>query len=272
MTFSLNFSGFSLFGIEIALYGLLFFGGIGLAVLAGAFLCKRKGFPIWEMLHAAVFVMAGALIGAKLLFVIVSWSDIVDTFARYVPKYASAWDVILIYIKGGFVFYGGLLGGLFGMWIYTRVLYKERIAPYLDLYAAALPLGHALGRVGCFFAGCCYGMPCDAFGVIYNRDAVAGPTPTGVPLLPVQLIEAACLLLLFACMVCVYLRSKKEGTTALLYVLSYACLRFVLEFFRGDEGRGSFFFLSTSQWICVALAAAALAVIALRHRRRADTA
>ncbi len=241
-----------IFGRTIPWYGLCFYFGIALAAIATMLLCRRIRFPRWEIVYSAIFMMIGAILGAKLLFILVSWEDIV------------AYDLSLVeIIKGGFVFFGGLIGGLSGIWIYTR-LYKYPIAPYLDIYAVVLPLGHAFGRVGCFLAGCCYGVPC-SFGLAYRFSANLS-TPLNTPLLPIQLIEAGCLLLIFVIQLCLFRRRRFIGQTAVSYCLMYAILRFTLEYFRGDAERGILLGLSTSQWISVLMAIAATVALIFLYR------
>lgn len=230
----------NIFSKQIPLYGVMFYIGIALAAIVAVNICKKRGLPAFEIVYSAVYVMIGALLGSKLLFIIVSWDEII--------KY----DLSLIQvIKGGFVFYGGLIGGALGLIIYTRQ-FAMKLIDFVDVYATVLPLGHACGRVGCFFAGCCYGMEYDGF-LSHTYTASAGLTPLGIPLLPIQLIEAVCLLVLFAILLAVYFKSKKFGFVSKVYLVSYSILRFVLEFFRGDSERGKLFLLSTSQWVSILL-------------------
>ena len=212
-------------------------------------MAKRKKVEMFDFVCCVVYMMIGAMVGAKLLFVLVSIREIIQLKLS-----------IIEVIKGGFVFYGGLLGGALGVWIYA----KQFCAPvrgYADIFATVLPLGHAFGRVGCFFAGCCYGMEYDGCGAVIYETSSNFFTPLGVPLLPIQLIEAACLAILFVVLIIIFLKAKpKKGKIAVLYLFSYALLRFVLEFFRGDKERGVFLF-STSQYISIAIALIAGALL-----------
>ncbi len=228
-------------GKEIPLYGLCFFIGISLAVLAAYLIVKKlKLFPIFDLACSAVYIMIGAILGSKLLFIAVSIKDIIKL---QIP--------LINVIRGGFVFYGGLIGGILGIFIYSKQ-FKMSFRTFFELYATVLPLGHALGRVGCFFGGCCYGMDYNgAFSVVYTETV--GMTPLNVPLLPIQLIEAACLLLLFFVMLFVYLKFREKVSSVAVYAMSYSVIRFVLEFFRGDAERGVFFGISTSQIISIGL-------------------
>ncbi len=227
-------NGFNILGRNIPLYGICFYLGITAAICAALIIAQKRKFPKIELVYSGIYTMIGAIIGAKLLFIAVSFRQIIELNIPFVNV-----------IKGGFVFYGGLIGGAFGLFIYTKQ-FKLKIWEYLDIYAAVLPLGHAFGRVGCFFAGCCYGAPAN-WGYVYTESA--GTTPTGVPLIPIQLIESGCLLILFFVQLAfAVLKPERENLNLKVYLISYPVLRFVLEFFRGDSERGRLLF-STSQWI-----------------------
>ncbi|MBQ9784894.1 MAG: prolipoprotein diacylglyceryl transferase [Clostridia bacterium] len=220
------------------MYGILIWCGVLLSVLAALLICRRKGTDRDEIVYSGIYVMVGAIVGAKLLFVLVSLPQMI---AQRIHPLDLLW--------GGFVFYGGLIGGALGLLIYCKQ-FKMSASTLAETYATVLPLGHALGRVGCFCAGCCYGIEYDGPLCFTYRVSLAD-TPIGVPLLPVQLFEAVCLLIVFAVLLIVYLKSgKKIGKTLPLYLLLYSFLRFTLEFFRGDRARG-ILLLSTSQWICL---------------------
>ena len=144
------------------------------------------------------------------------------------------------------MFYGGLLGGIGGAVLGCRAV-GLRALPVLDLCTAPLALGHAFGRVGCLFAGCCYGVRCDLPFCFALSPTIEG----GARLFPVQLFEAACDLALCAALA-VYLRKRRPVPRATgIFLMAYAAYRFVLEFFRGDAIRGRVLFLSTSQFLSV---------------------
>ncbi len=241
---------------EIPLYGIFFYIGVLVASISALLLSHKKQMPPFDIVGSAIYVMTGALLGSKLLFIAVSFREIIEHEISFLGM-----------IKGGFVFYGGLIGGALGLLIYIWQ-FKLKFFDYADLYATVLPLGHAFGRVGCFFAGCCYGMPYDGF-FSHTYTASAGTTPLGVSLLAIQLIEAFFLFLLFFLLLAVFLRqSKKLGLCCTVYATVYAVLRFVLEFFRGDKERGVLFF-STSQWISLAILISILMLI-IRKKYKAS--
>ncbi len=224
---------------EIPLYGLM--GVVGAAVAAGVAFCllKKRDINAFDFMCAAIFIMIGAFLGAKILFILVSLKQIIELRLGFMEI-----------MKGGFVFYGGLLGGFLGVFVYAKA-FKKNLMGYLEICATVLPLGHGFGRIGCFLGGCCYGMEYDGWLSYTYTESLNYATPLNVPLLPIQLIEAACLFVLFGVLLSLFLKTRK-GNVFFIYLISYAVIRFILEFFRGDKERG-LLWLSTSQWISIAL-------------------
>lgn len=253
----------NILGRDIPLYGLCWMIGIALAFIVALFLLKRAGLDAFDLACSAVFTMGGVVIGAKLLFIIVSLPTIIEL--KLSP---------MELIAGGFVFYGGLIGGALGLLLYVK-LFKVELLKIVDVYAAVIPLGHACGRVGCFLGGCCYGMRYDgAFSYTYSEGVLNANTPIGVPLLPVQLIEAASLLILFVPMLIIYFKKKPEqtGICGAIYLYAYAVIRFILEYFRGDKERGSFLAFSTSQIISILIIIfVTIFIIMVRKKNKAKT-
>lgn len=141
----------------------------------------------------------------------------------------------------------------------VRQLKNNRQAKdYIERLIFLIPFIHAFGRVGCYRAGCCYGMAYDGFGaVVYSPGTLA---PYGIPLFPVQLVEAALLILISVVLMCFTLQKKTELTVP-MYFITYGIVRFILEFYRGDAVRGNYLFFSTSQWISIALIASGSAIL-----------
>lgn len=240
------------------MYGIFFYSGIFIAATVAMLICTHKKIPRYEIAYSGVYTMIGALLGAKLLFIAVTFRQIIE---EAIPLEA--------YLKGGFVFYGGVIGGAIGLIIYTKQ-FKMDILPFCDIFAAVLPLGHAFGRIGCYFAGCCYGIPYRGL-FAHTYYVTIGQTPTGIPLFPVQLLEACGLLLIFSVLITVYLKAKeKNGITMLIYLFAYPLLRFCVEFLRGDSERGSFLGLSVSQWISLSAVAGALLLLIKNQKKQSD--
>ena len=193
--------------------------------------------PAEDVLHTLLLSLIGALLGSKIFQAL---GLIVTQGAR--PGFWSLENWAAIAYSGG-VFYGGLIGGLLAAGLYVRK-YKLDFRDLTDIVVPSVLLFHACGRVGCFFAGCCYGVEAP-WGIVFTQSIGA---PNGVPLVPVQLFEAGFNLLLMAAMLILKPERKRPGLLLPLYLMAYAAARFTLEFFRGDAGRGVLL-LSTSQWI-----------------------
>lgn len=215
-----------------------------LGVFIGYFFIKRNNkhkayrLPSQDILYLTLFTMIGAIIGARLMFVITYIPQIIEN-----PSI-----VILLFIRGGSVFLGGVIGGFFFAILYIK-MYGLDPVKYFNLFIISVPLGHAIGRIGCFMAGCCYGKPTDSFlGVVFPEGPVH---PHGIgPVHPTQLYAVAYNLIIFAVLMVLFYKLKKHKPYFFLgiYMIMYSTFRFINEFFRGDEHRGVWF-LSTSQWI-----------------------
>lgn len=251
----------NILGRDLPLYGLCWVLGIALAFVTALFLLKRAGLDAFDLACSAVFTLGGVIIGAKLLFIAVSLRTIIELKLSFMEL-----------ISGGFVFYGGLIGGALGLLLYTKI-FKVKLLNIVDVYAAVIPLGHACGRVGCYLGGCCYGMEYDGpLSITYHEGVLNASTPVGVPLFPVQLLEAGMLLLLFVPMLIVYFKKKPESTgiCGAVYLYAYAVIRFVLEYFRGDKERGSLLAFSTSQIISILIIAfVTVFILVVRKKNKA---
>ncbi|MDR0248103.1 MAG: prolipoprotein diacylglyceryl transferase [Oscillospiraceae bacterium] len=260
-------------GRDIPVFGLMALAGIGAALGIVALLCPRKGVNRSDATLTALMAVACAMAGAWLIGPIIKLPDVLIHWERYSSMPLGSF---LAWFAGGIVYYGGFIGGAAGALIFCRA-FKMPFLPMADIYAVALPAGHALGRVGCFFGGCCFGVEVPAthpLAVTYpprhdGLDAVAAPA--GVPLLPVPLIEAAGNLIISAAVLCfLYLtrRSAVPGRALALYGLLYSAQRFTIEFFRGDALRGVYGGVSTSQYISVALFALSAALMLWTFRKK----
>ncbi len=237
-------------GKTIHLYGVLCTLGIIASIVVLCIFAKKQKFEFFDLSLVILITLLSALIGSKLTFLLVSMETVIEIFKSY-----PFFDALISVLQGGFVFYGGLIGGAVGLLIMTKVR-KENFFKYSNLFALVLPLGHAFGRIGCFISGCCYGMEYDGWLSYAYSTSLDGATPIGVPLLPIQLIEAVSLFILFIALLIIYIKcQKKRNLVTWLYAVCYAVIRFILEFFRGDAERGLFLGLSTSQWISILIIA-----------------
>ncbi len=226
--------------IPIRLYGLM----IGIGFLGGIWLASRRarkeGIDPDRIMDMGVYLLLAAIVGSRLLYGMVNWQEF----------QARPLEIFAIW-KGGLVFYGGLIAAAAtGIW-YVR---KHGLPLWrtADLMAPYIALGHAFGRLGCFFAGCCHGAPtATQLGITYSDPRSLAPL--GVPLYPTQLFEAGGELMNFLLLLTLYRHRTFDGQVFWLYPALYAMLRFVVEFFRGDAARGLWFngLISTSQIIAI---------------------
>jgi phosphatidylglycerol---prolipoprotein diacylglyceryl transferase len=223
-------------------------------------LASKAGLPASRVVDLAVYTMIGGLIGARLLLVVVEW-----------PYYAKHPRELVSLLQSGGVFYGGFLGALPVAWWYAR---RHQLDGWrtADVLAPGVALGQAIGRLGCFAAGCCFGRPTDMPWAVRFHDeyaARATGTPLDVPLHPTQLYESGAALLIFLFLLWLSGHKRFQGQVTLTYVALYAVARFIIEYFRGDAARGVVFggLFSTSQFIALLMLLAAV-VLTPRLMRR----
>lgn len=212
-----------------------------------------------DQTSASMFVaMISGIIGARLFYV-------VQFFDHYRE---NLWNVFRI-DQGGLVFYGGFLLALIALYVYCR-WNKLDIVRVLDIYAPALAIAHACGRIGCFLNGCCWGKPTDLFfGVTYPEGSNPALCYPGESLYPVQLFEAAeqtALFFLYFWMA----RHARRGVTMSSYLVLYGILRFLNEFMRGDNAKVAKLF-TIAQLIGFALIPAGIALLIYFLRTGANT-
>ena len=246
----------TVFGLRVGTYGLWMLAGLFAAFFLLVRLFRRREI-CWECALVVLCCAFGlALLGGYVFYLLFSVG------LPAIVEAARQGRLLDVLAQGGIVFYGGLLGGILGAWLGCRIV-GLRFLPVLDLCAPPLALGHAFGRVGCLFAGCCYGMPCDLPFCFALSPCILG----GARLLPVQLIEACCDLILCAALLRYLRKERPVPRAAGIFLMSYAVYRFILEFFRGDEIRGHILGLTTSQfWSLPAFAAGALLCFVLARR------
>ena len=239
---------FQAFGLTIPMYGVMSALGMLAAFILLGFTRKHTRFSEDQALSAALWAIIMGFLGAKVLYWLVEIKQIIAD-----PTY------LLHTLREGFVFYGALIGGLGGVAIYA-LRKKLPFFSLTDYFIPGLVIGHAFGRIGCFFAGCCYGMECETpISVVFPTG---GAAPAGIPLLPTQLMESAFLFLLCAFLVWRLTKKKPFGTVSGWYMVLYGVWRFTIEFFRSDE-RGFVGALSTSQFISIFIFAGGLALLLL---------
>ncbi|MEO8501040.1 MAG: prolipoprotein diacylglyceryl transferase [Vicinamibacteria bacterium] len=261
---------FDVLGRHLGPFSLHMYGVVLVAALLSALwlagrLAKQQGLDPQKVQDLGIASIIAGLVGAKLLLVVVDFD-----------QYRASPRALLDVLQSGGVFYGGLIGAIPVAWWYIR---KHALPLFstLDVLAPAVALGQGVGRLACFAAGCCYGAPSTLpWSVIFHNEdahALVG-VPLGIPLHPSQLYESlGCFVLLFV-LLAVLKNRRFRGQVAIVYLLAYAVLRFVLEFFRGDVARGTVFggALSTSQFIAIVVAFLALAALPVIAKRPQDAA
>lgn len=223
--------------IELSIPSYSLLTAIGIIVAVYFLYCRNEAFGIKfkQLFIYTLIILAFMAIGSRVVFVI---SQIPSAIAM------QSWHKILHSILGGgFVFYGGLYGAVLAVFLIekNRKIEKNHLMNY---FIPAFPVFHFFGRIGCFLAGCCYGIP-SSFGVVLAEvDTLTR--------LPVQLFESGYNLIMVIVLLIIENRCKRQGkryNMLFCYLAMYAPFRFVIEFFRGDALRGAFGPLSTSQWI-----------------------
>ena len=235
---------FELGSFTVYSYGFM----IALGIVAGmAYLLvegkKEAGLTLDQGNALFLLIFLAAVAGGKLFL-----------FLEDPVRYAA--DPATLLTGRGFVFYGSFLLAIPVMWWFFR---KHKLPPFrmLDVMAVTTCLVHLFGRLGCFLAGCCYGRPTDtAWGIAFT-DPACHADPLNTPLHPTQLMESAYIFLVMLLLLVMKRKRRFYGQLFLMYLMLYAVGRFVLEYFRGDIGRGFVVedYVSHSQFIafCVLL-------------------
>lgn len=228
--------------VTVHTYGFLIAIGFLIALLLAVTQAKREGIPPAKIMDLGFYILLAAIIGSRLFFVLIN--------ARHYA--ANPIDILKIW-EGGLVFYGGVL-----LAVPVTIWYVRKTGMNLwgtaDIFAPSIAIGHVFGRLGCFAAGCCYGKAAEnlPWGIIFtNPECLA---PTHVPLHPTQLYESAGELVIFASLIVLRTRKSFTGQLFIMYLILYALLRFIVEFFRGDPERGFIWgHLSLAQGISILL-------------------
>jgi phosphatidylglycerol:prolipoprotein diacylglycerol transferase len=238
---------FSIGSFEMGTYGVLMASGFLLALLAARKLASKDAIPVDSITDLALTLLIAGIIGAKALMVAV---ELING--------APFSDVLsLSTLRSAGAVHGGILLGIAAFFWRTRSLGL----PYFkaaDIVTIALPLGQAIGRLGCLAAGCCFGTSCEMpwAMTITNPDAARFGVPLGIPLHPVQLYFSLASFAIFAGLFFYRHFRKFPGQIAAMYFLLEGTARIVLETWRDDAVRGLWFniaWLSTGRITALAL-------------------
>lgn len=236
--------------ITIHGYGLMIAIGVIAAYKVAEYRAKKNNLNQELIFDLTMWCFVGGMIGARLLFYLTQMKEIMS----------DPLDVLLS--PDGFVVYGGIIGGIFSGYLFTKKR-KVNFLKYFDLTMPSIALAQGFGRLGCFLAGCCYGKETGShFSLVFPESSYA---PSGVPLIPTQLISSFLDFIHFFVLVFLSKRVKSDGQVAGYYLVFYSGGRFILEFFRGDIARGSIGVLSTSQFISIFLFILGVAIVIARQ-------
>ena len=278
--------------ITIHTYGVLLVASFLIAIVVARRLAPREGIEPDMVVDIGVYIILAALLGAKVLLLVVDWEIYSRQFRALVGEGGGAVGQALGFLgslgawigaltrmglsllQAGGVFYGGFIAAILATLWYVR-RHQLSLWKVADIAAPAVAIGHGIGRLGCFAAGCCYGIATEMpWGVTFT-DTYSGSlvgVPLNIPLHPTQVYEAVTNLLLGAFLIWFYRRKQFDGQIFWSYVLAYAVLRFFHEFLRADP-RGAMFggALSTSQFIAIIGATIALGMLARLKAKQEPT-
>lgn len=214
---------------------------------------RLKELPYTLAPVAGIIAIVCGIIGARALYV-----------SLYPQEFAKNFSEIFYIWQGGLVFSGAFIFGSLGGLLYLKSQ-KQDLLPWLDCYAPAIALGQTVGRLGCFFAGCCYGKPTElVWGVVFkNTNSLA---PLFQHLHPTQIYHSIAGLITFL----VLLGAKKfipdSGKICGLFLILFSLFRFIIEFFRADY-RGSFGPISTTQFITLVFFSIGIYLLFINKKR-----
>jgi phosphatidylglycerol---prolipoprotein diacylglyceryl transferase len=233
--------------LTIHTYGFFIATGFLIALTLASREAKRQDVPNESVIDVGFYALIAGIIGSRLFFIFTNWQH----YSEHPLDIVKIWE-------GGLVFYGGVLFALpTVMWVAGKrglPLWKTA-----DIWAPSIAIGHAIGRLGCFSAGCCYGKPAEGvpWSVIFtDPDSLA---IIGMPLHPTQIYEASAEFFNFLFLVIFRRYQSFNGQLFWIYILNYSIIRSVVEMFRGDQVRGFLFTgFSYSQAISVIMFATAV--------------
>lgn len=213
---------FSIGPLTVHTYGLFVALGFGAGIAITVKLGKERNLPPQQIMDMAFVMIFWAIVGSRLLYVFMNFS-----YFRDHPL-----DAFKIW-QGGLVFSGGVLAAATAIYWYLR---RRPLSFWAagDLWAPALALGQAVGRIGCFMAGCCYGKPTDLpWGVVFTHPHSLAPP--NIPLHPTQLYSSLAGFAIFAVLIFLYGKRKFQGQIFIWYLIFHSNARLFVERFRADE-------------------------------------
>jgi len=215
------YPSFEVFGFDIHFYSIFYMLALIVSCLFFIYGTKKLKAYRDQLLDCFIYLVVGILLGAKIMYLLVNIKDYINDISRL-------WTDL----RAGFLFYGGFIGASIAAYLYFRKN-KVPVLEFIDSAATALPLGHAIGRIGCIFAGCCYGSPTDLpWAITYPLSCPIAPG--GIPLHPAPVYEIILNLMIFGVILLIRKRVKVKGAIMSVYLIGYSIQRFIVEFFRDD--------------------------------------
>ncbi len=286
-----------LLNLPIHTYGVMIVTGFLLALYVSFLQAKKLGCYSNDVLDFGFWALLGGILGSRIVYIMVEWRKffITEPFIQ-VENLGFKIPSVLAFWQGGLVIWGGILGG-FTAFLFFAYKRKIKMLVFADILILGLPMGQALGRIGCVAAGCCWGKPyyhLDTAGKIvsdlplamrFSPDSLAYDslfTPSAgaeyklmqslgstLPLFPTQLVESFATMVIFFILIRIYARKKFHGQVMFSYFILYSIFRSIIEMFRGDTVRGFIIenVLSTSQFISILVVLGSIAgMIILQYK------
>lgn len=213
---------FSIGPLTIHTYGFVVALGFVSGLLVTIRMGKSQGFPPQQIMDMAFVMILWAIVGSRLLYLILNLSY----FTEHPLDALKIW-------QGGLVFSGGLVVAGIAMVWYAR---RHQLSFWAmgDLWAPALAIGQAVGRLGCLMAGCCYGKPTNLpWGVVFSHPETLAPP--NLSLHPTQIYASLAGILIFAVILFLHGRRKFQGQVFIWYLILHSTARLLVERFRADE-------------------------------------
>jgi phosphatidylglycerol:prolipoprotein diacylglycerol transferase len=257
---------FEIGGFPVYTYGLLLAAAYLLGLQFALVRARTRGLDPNRIMDLGIWIIISALVGAKLMLLVVERD-----------KFGWAWSDILNLFRSAGVFYGGLIAAVaVALWYLRR--HRMPMWTVTDVFAPGIALGHIVGRLGCLFAGCCFGKPTTMpWGIVFHNPLAAenSGTPLGIALHPTQLYEAGAELLILGVLLLTEKKGRPyPGRTFWSYMLFYGVSRFIIEIYRGDA-RGTIDLLSTSlstsQFVSLLIVPLSVVMLAVLARRSGPT-
>ncbi|MEE8638439.1 MAG: prolipoprotein diacylglyceryl transferase [Candidatus Margulisiibacteriota bacterium] len=231
--------------LSVHAYGFAIAIAFLIGILISLHYAKKEGIKREAILDLSIYIIIAAILGSRFLYVVGEWEQYKENLME-----------IFMVQRGGLVFLGGLLLAMLVVVWYAR---RKGIPllKLLDVLAPGTALGYAITRIGCFFNGCCFGLPTKVpWAMVFPSGSLAGFYFPGKPVHPTQLYAVASMLLVFLIVVVLYRRKKFEGQIFFWWLILYSIYRFLVEFLRYSPIH--WLGLTPSQWMVLPMAALAI--------------